>query len=78
MAKLLKLCRAESPVCVTGGLAADTGLLAALRKQIEKDKSGLEVIAPKNAIHAGAIGAALWGAYRAVRAPKKEAVHAAR
>jgi benzoyl-CoA reductase subunit D len=67
LAKLLRLCRAESPLVVTGGMAADQGLLAALRAQVAKDALALEVIAPEGALYAGAIGAALWAAHRAAR-----------
>ena len=79
LTKLLKLCRADSPVCLTGGLSADTGLLAALRAQLTKDGSPLEIIAPANGIQAGALGAALWGAHRArmeSHVPAREVVHA--
>ncbi len=48
---------------VTGGLALDTGLLAALRDTLD-GKTSLEVKTHPNAIYAGAIGAAIWGAFR--------------
>jgi len=78
LAKLLRLCGGESPLCVTGGLAADAGLVAALRDQLAADGLAIEVVAPELAVFAGAIGAALWGDYRAARvvARQKEVVRA--
>lgn len=69
LAKLLRSSRVGSPLAVTGGLAADAGLLAALEAQCEKDGLAVAVVAPPHALHAGAIGAAIWGAFRARRAP---------
>ena len=48
----------------TGGLALDSGLLAALAEGAEKQKMTLDFRASEDSIHAGAIGAALWGAFR--------------
>lgn len=67
LAKLLRLCKVETPVVLTGGMAADAGLCAALRTQLVRDKLPVEVLAPEGAVMAGAIGAALWAAHRAVR-----------
>ncbi|NUQ74664.1 MAG: benzoyl-CoA reductase subunit D [Polyangiaceae bacterium] len=64
-AKLLRGIDAEGTVMVTGGLAADVGLLASLKEQCKKHK--LEKAALRtheDAVFAGAIGAALWGSYR--------------
>jgi benzoyl-CoA reductase subunit D len=65
-AKLLRSSKAEGVVLVTGGLSADTGLLACLQQQLEKLGAHQQVVVRTHpdAIHAGAIGAALWGAYR--------------
>jgi benzoyl-CoA reductase subunit D len=62
--KLLRAVGAEGTVMVTGGLAADTGLVEALREKIREDKLTLDVRTDPRSIHAGAIGAALWGAFR--------------
>lgn len=67
LAKLLRLCKVDSPVVLTGGMAADTGLCAALSAQVAREKLPLEVLAPQDAVMAGAIGAALWAAHRAAR-----------
>ncbi|HXI03441.1 MAG TPA: benzoyl-CoA reductase subunit D [Candidatus Saccharimonadales bacterium] len=63
-AKLLAAARVEGPLVVTGGLAADDGLVAALREEIEAQGLGVEVIAHGLSTYAGAIGAAIWGAFR--------------
>ncbi len=66
LARLLKsIGLKDGTVMVTGGLAIDKGLLAALEEELAKMK-GLEVVVTshEDAIYAGAIGAALWGAFR--------------
>jgi benzoyl-CoA reductase subunit D len=62
--KLLRAVGAEGTVAITGGLAADSGLAKAVREKIAEDGLSLEVITHPMSIYAGAIGAALWGAYR--------------
>ena len=65
LVKLLKAIKVtEGKVLVTGGLAHDTGLLAAIREDMAGQKIGLDVQASPDSIFAGAIGAALWGAFR--------------
>ena len=66
LAKLLKATGATSGiVMVTGGLALDTGLMAAIGEEVAamKDMKATVRFHP-DSIYAGAIGAALWGAYR--------------
>ncbi|MBK8256276.1 MAG: benzoyl-CoA reductase subunit D [Polyangiaceae bacterium] len=64
-AKLLRSSKVEGVVLVTGGLSADTGLAACLNDALHKQgASKLDVRTHPDAIYAGAIGAALWGAYR--------------
>ena len=66
LSKLLKSIGATNGVVmVTGGLALDNGLVAALEEDIAKikDMNGT-VRSHPDSIYAGAIGAALWGAYR--------------
>jgi benzoyl-CoA reductase subunit D len=65
LAKLLKSIRVtDGIVMVTGGLALDSGMLAALQEQMKEEKLNVEVRASPASIYAGAIGAALWGAFR--------------
>ena len=65
-AKLLRVMKVKSGVVlVTGGLAADTGLTACLDQAMNKLKLGeVEIRTHPNSVHAGALGAALWGAFR--------------
>jgi benzoyl-CoA reductase subunit D len=75
--RLLAAAGAVGVVAVTGGLAADTGLLACLQEEAGRQKLAIELRAPEQAIFAGALGAALWGAYRHERLKerRKELVH---
>jgi bcr-type benzoyl-CoA reductase subunit D len=55
----------EGVVMVTGGLAQDDGLIGALTEDLGKMKGMVaEVRNHPDSIYAGAIGAALWGAFR--------------
>ena len=54
-------------VLVTGGLAADDGLTAALRETVAAQEAPVEVRTHPDSALAGAIGAAWWGAFRARR-----------
>ena len=58
------LCGAEGLVAVTGGLAADVGLAAALREEAAKGKARLSLETHPQAAFAGALGAAIWAEYR--------------
>lgn len=62
--RLLTSARAQGVVLVTGGLAADVGLIAALRENATRQCTDLEIRAHADSASAGAIGAALWGAFR--------------
>ena len=71
LARLVRSIRAEDKVMLTGGLAHDVGLLAALREQLavpqrgrKADSGELEVVRDERSVLAGAFGAALLGAYR--------------
>ena len=54
-----------SVVLVTGGLANDEGLVAAMREAAEAQKLTVDIRRHPQSMLAGAIGAALWGAFRA-------------
>jgi benzoyl-CoA reductase subunit D len=63
--KLLKVTGIKSgTVLITGGLALDSGLLAAIREEMVNEKVDVEAVSHPDSIYAGAIGAALWGAFR--------------
>jgi benzoyl-CoA reductase subunit D len=66
LASLLKgIGATEGTVLMTGGLALDSGLVAALREALAKERMArLEVRSHPDSIYAGAIGAAIWGAFR--------------
>jgi len=68
-ARLSKLLKAvgvtDGVVMVTGGLALDNGLVAAIEEDISHIKDmKVAVRSHPDSIYAGAIGAALWGAFR--------------
>jgi benzoyl-CoA reductase subunit D len=63
--KLLKVTGIKSGTAlITGGLALDTGLLAAIQEEMANEKVGVNAVSHPDSIYAGAIGAALWGAFR--------------
>ncbi|HEY3073737.1 MAG TPA: benzoyl-CoA reductase subunit D [Burkholderiales bacterium] len=66
LVKLLKVTGiTKGTVLLTGGLALDAGLLAALQEELVNEKiTGLTAMSHPDSIYAGAIGAALWGAFR--------------
>ncbi len=65
LAKLLKsIGSTDGLVLMTGGLALDTGLVAALNEALVKEKVNLVAESHPDSIYAGAIGASLWGAFR--------------
>jgi benzoyl-CoA reductase subunit D len=65
LASLVKgIAAVEGTALMTGGLALDSGLVAALRDALAEARSAVVVRSHPDSIHAGAIGAALWGAFR--------------
>ena len=66
--RLIKLLKSidvkEGVVMMTGGLALDVGLVKAIQDGMEKQKMGTRVASHPDSLFAGAIGAALWGAFR--------------
>ena len=75
LARLVKAIKVnEGVVMVTGGLALDTGLIAALREELDTQGKPLEVRSDPDSIYAGAIGAALWGAFRYEKLAKLDAL----
>ncbi|MFV1959477.1 MAG: BadF/BadG/BcrA/BcrD ATPase family protein, partial [Planctomycetota bacterium] len=63
--RLLTSAKAEGASLVTGGLAMDEGLLAAMREIAVEQGSSIEIRSHEHSVLAGAIGAALWGGFRA-------------
>jgi benzoyl-CoA reductase subunit D len=62
--RLLTSAGARGEVLVTGGLAGDLGLITALREAVAAQKVDITIEAHDDSVLAGAIGAALWGAFR--------------
>jgi benzoyl-CoA reductase subunit D len=63
--KLLKVTGIKQGIAlITGGLALDSGLLAAIQEEMVNEKVAVTALSHPDSIYAGAIGAALWGAYR--------------
>ena len=77
LSRLLKSVGVDDVVMVTGGLANDTGMVAALIEDMEAQKMMMPVCRHDDSIQAGAIGAALWGAYRYERLKELDALPAA-
>ena len=71
-ARLLQSLSVEGVVFVSGGLAADDGLAAALQSVLARGAAAkakpIEVVRHPLSALAGAIGAAIWGAFRRERA----------
>ena len=64
LVRLLSAAKVDSTVLMTGGLAADSGLRAAIQETLRDANKHFDVRTHEDSILAGAIGAALWGAYR--------------
>ena len=62
--KLLRAIGAEGDVLITGGLAADRGLGQALQEAVAEEGLPMTIRVHEHSIYAGALGAALWGAFR--------------
>jgi benzoyl-CoA reductase subunit D len=63
--KLLKVTGIkDGTALLTGGLALDAGLLAAIQEEMVNEKVNVTAVSHADSIYAGAIGAALWGAFR--------------
>ena len=65
LAKLLKtIGGVDGVIQMTGGLALDAGLVEAMKEALVREKVTAPIESHPDAIFAGAIGAALWGAFR--------------
>jgi benzoyl-CoA reductase subunit D len=66
--RLIKLLKSidvkQGVVMMSGGLALDTGLVKAIQDGMDKQNMGTKVATSADSLYAGAIGAALWGAFR--------------
>jgi benzoyl-CoA reductase subunit D len=64
VAGLLRAIKVEGSLMITGGLARDTGLIAAITEKLKDGAASVTVRSVELSVYAGAIGAALWGAFR--------------
>jgi benzoyl-CoA reductase subunit D len=63
--KLISSVGASGVMLVTGGLSADAGLLEAMREAAAEQGTRVEIRSHPDSVYAGALGAGLWGAFRA-------------
>jgi benzoyl-CoA reductase subunit D len=69
--RLLTSVKAEGRVLVTGGLSLDVGLVAALSEIAAEKGAPFTVHSHERSILAGALGAAIWGAFRTRKLAEK-------
>ncbi len=74
MVRLLRALKGRGLVMITGGLANDTGLLAAMQELAVKDDMQVEFIAHLDSIFAGAMGAGLWSGFRYLKLQNAESI----
>lgn len=73
LVNLLRMTKAKGDVLVTGGLSKNVGFVAAMQELADQDKRlNIKILTHKDSASAGAIGAALWGAYRYVLLQNKQ------
>ncbi len=64
---LLRKLYANGDVMITGGLASNKGFIAALQELADQEKMDVGFLTHELSAFAGAIGAAIWGAFRRVK-----------
>jgi benzoyl-CoA reductase subunit D len=64
VAGLLRAIKVEGTIMLTGGLAGDEGLKAAIDDKVNEAGKAVKLAAHPLSVQAGAIGAAIWGAFR--------------
>jgi benzoyl-CoA reductase subunit D len=69
--RLLVSVGARGPVLVTGGLARDAGLVQALNEAIAEQGAPFTLLSHRDSALAGALGAAIWGAFRVRKLARK-------
>lgn len=62
--KLVKSAKATGTIIITGGLAHDEGLVAAMEEISDEKKFGFDLRVHPDSVYAGAIGAGIWGLFR--------------
>jgi benzoyl-CoA reductase subunit D len=74
---LLRGVSAQGEVMITGGLANNTGFVAAMQEIADAESMNIRFHTHELSMFAGAIGAAIWGAYRHVTLRDREKKDAA-
>lgn len=64
LAGLVRAIKIEGVLLLTGGLSQDSGLVGALRDRLADGDADIDVRTHPDSVYAGAMGAALWGAFR--------------
>jgi benzoyl-CoA reductase subunit D len=64
---LLRALKAQGVVLITGGLAADAGFVAVMQELADEAEMEVTIRGHELSVHAGAIGAAIWAAFRHVK-----------
>jgi benzoyl-CoA reductase subunit D len=72
--KLLRSARVEGQVALTGGLSADVGLVDSIASGLNRTGAAIQLKTHEHSVYAGAIGAALWGAFRHEHLKRKRKV----
>jgi len=73
LVNLLRMVNAEGEVLITGGLAKNIGFVSAMQELSDQDKRlNVHIVREDRSVFAGAIGAAIWGAFRHVVLSAKE------
>jgi benzoyl-CoA reductase subunit D len=72
--KLLGALKAESPICLVGGMGMNEGMIQAIEElSAENKKRDFEFVSSPDAIYSGAVGAALWGGFRYYKLKEQDA-----
>lgn len=62
--RLITKLKPEYPVVLVGGMAANSGMVAAIKKLLKTKDPDKDILVPEDAIYSGSIGTAIWGGYR--------------
>jgi len=71
IARLITKLKPEYPIVLVGGMAANKGMVEAIKKTLKTNDPDKDIIVPADAIYSGAIGTAIWGGYRYLKLKNK-------
>ncbi|GAB4203135.1 MAG: acyl-CoA dehydratase activase [Bacteroidia bacterium] len=72
--RLITKLKPEYPIVLVGGMAANIGMVNAIRTLLKTQNPDTDIVAPQDAIYSGAIGAAIWGGYRYFKLQNKKMI----